>query len=86
MIAWWVDQPFLSAISWDIYLPVIGKLHLSSVIFFDIGVYALVVGATTLMLVALAHQSLRFYRKAPSAEAETNAGTSTQLNFSDRVN
>ncbi|MBV4397272.1 monovalent cation/H+ antiporter subunit A [Advenella alkanexedens] len=86
MLAWWVGQPFLSAISWDIYLPVIGKLHLSSVILFDIGVYALVVGATTFMLVALAHQSLRFYRKAPVAESETKAGTGTQLNFSDRVN
>lgn len=86
MLAWWVGQPFLSAISWDVYLPVIGKLHLSSVILFDIGVYALVVGATTFMLVALAHQSLRFYRKTPPAEIESDTGTSAKFNFSDRVN
>jgi hypothetical protein len=41
-----------------------------------IGVYMLVVGATMLMLVALAHQSLRFYRKltepvAPATLRET---------------
>jgi multicomponent K+:H+ antiporter subunit C len=40
-------------------LPLIGELHLSSVLLFDLGVYMLVVGATVLMLVAIAHQSLR---------------------------
>ncbi len=29
---------------------------------FDLGVFALVVGATTLMLIALAHQSIRGHR------------------------
>jgi multicomponent K+:H+ antiporter subunit A len=38
-------------------------LHLSSVLAFDLGVYMLVVGATMLMLIALAHQSLRSPRK-----------------------
>lgn len=84
MTAWWAGQPFLSALSWDVYLPIIGKLHLSSVIFFDIGVYALVVGATTFMLVALAHQSLRFYRKAPVAETESSAVKHTQSILTER--
>ena len=44
-------------------LPLIGELHLSSTLLFDLGVYLLVVGATILMLVALAHQSLRSHRQ-----------------------
>lgn len=67
--AWAAARPFLSALVWDIPVPVVGTLHLSSVLFFDLGVYMLVVGATVLILVALAHQSLRFRRKTPPAEA-----------------
>jgi len=63
MSVWWAAKPFLSAISIDVLLPVIGHVHVSSVLLFDIGVYMLVVGATVLMLVALAHQSLRLFRK-----------------------
>lgn len=65
MSVWWASKPFLAAVSWDLALPVIGDVHLSTVLLFDIGVYMLVIGATVLMLVALAHQSLRFYRKPP---------------------
>ena len=43
-------------------------MHTSSALLFDIGVYMLVVGSTVLMLVAIAHQSLRFYRKLPSIQ------------------
>jgi multicomponent K+:H+ antiporter subunit A len=39
-------------------------VHLASVLQFDIGVYLVVVGATSLMLVALAHQSFRSPRGA----------------------
>jgi len=70
--AWFMAKPFLSAIAWDIALPVIGHVHLSTVILFDIGVYMLVVGAAVLILVALAHQSLRAQRKA-AAEAQAAA-------------
>src|SRR5690606_37897216 len=70
--AWWASRPFLSAIAWDVSLPVIGSVHLSSVLFFDLGVYMLVVGGTVLVLVALAHQSLRAQRKA-AAEAQAAA-------------
>src|SRR3546814_3520804 len=76
--AWWVAKPLLSALGWHISLPVVGDVHLSSVLFFDIGVYMLVIGATMLILVALAHQSLRFYRK-PAADADRK---STRLNSS----
>ncbi|MDO5679241.1 MAG: monovalent cation/H+ antiporter subunit A [Pelistega sp.] len=60
--------PFLSALAIDLHLPIIGELHLSSVILFDLGVFALVVGATTYMLVALAHQSLRSKRHKSGAK------------------
>ncbi|MER1966411.1 monovalent cation/H+ antiporter subunit A [Castellaniella sp. GW247-6E4] len=63
MSVWWAGQPLLSAYSVDLALPIMGTLHLSSVLLFDLGVYMLVVGATVLIIIALAHQSLRFYRK-----------------------
>ena len=51
--------------------PLIGEIHLSSVLLFDLGVYLLVIGATVLMLVALAHQSMRSPRRQLSPlEAE----------------
>lgn len=63
------DLPFLTARSLDLPLPVIGTVHLSSVLLFDLGVYLLVIGATVLMLIALAHQSLRSPRKLPPPTA-----------------
>jgi len=41
----------------------------ASALLFDIGVFALVVGATLLMLVALAHQSVRGRRATSRAVA-----------------
>ncbi len=70
--AWLASRAFLTNLSWDLHLPLLGDLHLSTVLLFDVGVYALVIGATTLILVALAHQSLRSHRTA--AEAETLTG------------
>lgn len=67
--AWFMAKPFLSAIAWDIAVPLIGHIHISTVLLFDIGVYMLVVGAAVLILVALAHQSLRAQRKA-AADAQ----------------
>ncbi|MBM0107048.1 monovalent cation/H+ antiporter subunit A [Steroidobacter sp. S1-65] len=72
MLAWFAAQPFLSALEWEPSLPVLGKLHLSTVLIFDLGVYMLVVGTTTLMLIALAHQSLRSYRRMAEAEQMTS--------------
>ncbi len=63
--AWLAGTPFLTSHAWHGELPLLGELHLSSVLLFDIGVYMLVVGTTMLMLVAIAHQSLRsHHRKA----------------------
>ena len=63
LLAWLPARPFLSALAWHGHVPLLGELHLSSVLLFDIGVYLLVVGAVSLILVALAHQSLRRHRK-----------------------
>jgi multicomponent K+:H+ antiporter subunit A len=76
--AWLAGQPFLTAISTDVHVPLLGELHLSSVLLFDLGVYMLVVGATILMLIALAHQSLRSPRhvhvRAPEQPATATDG------------
>jgi multicomponent K+:H+ antiporter subunit A len=70
--AWLGAKPFLSALAGDFTLPVLGAIHVSTVLFFDLGVYMLVVGAAVLMLIALAHQSLRSPRKitTPADDAE----------------
>src|SRR5690606_29017122 len=74
--AWLAARPFLSALAWDFSLPVIGHIHLSSVLLFDVGVYMLVVGSTVLVVVALAHQSLRAQRKAAAdAQAAAQSGS-----------
>jgi multicomponent K+:H+ antiporter subunit A len=57
--AWFTSRNFLANLTWHGHVPLIGELHLSSTLLFDLGVYLLVVGATILMLIALAHQSLR---------------------------
>jgi multicomponent K+:H+ antiporter subunit A len=62
--AWALSLPFLSALDTHVHVPALGDIHLSSVLLFDLGVYLLVVGATLLILVALAHQSLRRPRAA----------------------
>jgi multicomponent K+:H+ antiporter subunit A len=63
-MAGWADSlPFLTSRSTDFRLPLVGDVHLSTVLLFDLGVFALVIGATLLMLVALAHQSLRSPRR-----------------------
>ncbi len=80
MLVWWFNKPFLSAQSWDLHLPLVGEVHTSSALIFDIGVFMLVIGSTILMLVALAHQSLRFYRKLPAARPASASSSATEQN------
>ncbi len=68
--AWFFDRPFMTSYFAYADLPVIGKIPMASALLFDIGVFALVVGATLLMLVALAHQSVRGQRAAERATGE----------------
>jgi multicomponent K+:H+ antiporter subunit A len=71
--AWLASQPFLAAVAADVHVPLIGVVHLSSVLVFDLGVYMLVVGAAMLILISLAHQSLRSPRKSASLVGEAAA-------------
>jgi multicomponent K+:H+ antiporter subunit A len=57
-----VGYPFLTTHTAHVTLPLVGEIHLPSATFFDLAVFAVVVGATLLILTALAHQSLRAHR------------------------
>jgi multicomponent K+:H+ antiporter subunit A len=54
-----LGYPFLTSSFQYVDLPWLGRLPLASALAFDLGVFVLVVGATVLMLIALAHQSIR---------------------------
>ncbi|WP_425326576.1 monovalent cation/H+ antiporter subunit A [Pseudaminobacter salicylatoxidans] len=64
MGSWLFGYPFLTTHSQYLELPYIGKVPAASALLFDLGVFTLVVGATVLMLIALAHQSVRSLRAA----------------------
>jgi multicomponent K+:H+ antiporter subunit A len=68
-------RPFLSSAFRYVDLPILGRLPVASALLFDLGVFALVLGATVLVLIALAHQSLRISSVAgkpvPSSEGST---------------
>lgn len=57
-----LGYPFLTTHTAHLHLPLLGDVHVASALFFDIGVYAVVVGSTLLILTALAHQSVRSHR------------------------
>ncbi len=68
--------PFMTTHTAHLHLPLLGEVHVPSALFFDIGVFALVLGATMLILTALAHQSVRSHRWAEEQderEAEAKA-------------
>ncbi|WP_338663092.1 monovalent cation/H+ antiporter subunit A [Pararoseomonas sp. SCSIO 73927] len=52
-------RPFLTSYFAYADLGWLGKLPVASAVLFDLGVFALVFGATVLMLIAIAHQSVR---------------------------
>ena len=55
--------PFLTTHTAHLKLPLLGEIHVASALFYDIGVFALVVGATLLILTALGHQAIRARRR-----------------------
>jgi multicomponent K+:H+ antiporter subunit A len=57
-----LGYPFLTSHGAHLHLPLLGELHLPSATFFDLGVFAVVVGSTLLVLTALAHQAVRGHR------------------------
>ncbi|BFO55285.1 monovalent cation/H+ antiporter subunit A [Acidovorax sacchari] len=70
--------PFLTSHTAHLHLPVVGEIHVASALFFDIGVFSLVVGATLLMLTAIAHQSVRGHRYHARLAEEREAEESAQ--------
>lgn len=70
MGAWLFGYPFLTSHTAHVTLPLLGELHLPSAFVFDLGVFLVVVGTTMLILVALAHLSLRS-RRIPSGAARS---------------
>ena len=60
--------PFLTTHTAHVTWPLVGEIHLPTAALFDLGVFAVVVGATLLMLTALAHQSLRARRRQATIE------------------
>ncbi|MBE9607173.1 monovalent cation/H+ antiporter subunit A [Acetobacteraceae bacterium H6797] len=65
MAATIVGKPFLTSYFAYADLGILGKLPVASAVLFDLGVFGLVFGATVLILIAIAHQSVRSQRAAP---------------------
>jgi multicomponent K+:H+ antiporter subunit A len=83
MGAWLFGYPFLTSHARYLELPLVGRVPLATALLFDLGVYLLVIGATVLILIAIAHQSLRSTRETaeeapatdePSAVEQAMAG------------
>jgi len=62
--------PFLTTHTAHVHWPLVGEVHLPSAAIFDLGVFAVVVGSTLLLLTAIAHQSLRARRQQAAADDE----------------
>jgi len=60
--AWIFGHAFLTSHVAHLDVPLMGAVHLPSAFLFDIGVFLLVVGATSMLLIAIAHQTLRAHR------------------------
>jgi multicomponent K+:H+ antiporter subunit A len=70
--------PFLTTHTAHVTWPLVGEVHLPTAAVFDLGVFAVVVGSTLLVLTAIAHQSLRARRRqVAGAEMRTEDGWSS---------
>jgi len=74
-LAW--GYPFLTSHTAHWHLPVAGEVHVASALFFDIGVFTLVVGSTMLILTGIAHQSVRSHRYNNGRAAEEAQAAAT---------
>jgi multicomponent K+:H+ antiporter subunit A len=70
LAAWFFGYPFLTSDARYLAVPGIGNIPLATALAFDIGVFAVVVGTTVLILIAIAHQSIR----APRAKKKPADG------------
>ncbi|MFM9859125.1 monovalent cation/H+ antiporter subunit A [Pseudoxanthobacter sp. M-2] len=73
--SWLFSYPFLTSHSAYADLPLIGSIPLVSALLFDLGVMLLVIGAITLILIAIAHQSIRSHRNTPPPAPPTTAAS-----------
>ncbi|HMM84499.1 monovalent cation/H+ antiporter subunit A [Azohydromonas sp.] len=62
-----LGHPFLTTHTAHLQWPLVGEVHVPSAVLFDLGVFAVVVGSTLLLLTAIAHQSLRARRRQVTA-------------------
>ena len=69
-----LGYPFLTTHTAHFRLPLLGEVHLPSAVFFDVGVFAVVLGSTLLLLTSIAHQSLRSRRRQGAAVAAAGHG------------
>jgi multicomponent K+:H+ antiporter subunit A len=65
-----LGYPFMTTHTAHVHWPLIGEVHLPTAAIFDLGVFAVVVGSTLLLLTAVAHQSLRVRHRSAPAEAD----------------
>jgi len=68
--SWLFGYPFLTMHARYVDLPFIGEVPAATALLFDAGVFGVVVGAVVLMLIAIAHQSLRSERLRSQEEAD----------------
>lgn len=73
--AWLFGLPFLTSHFSYAVIPWIGEIPVASALLFDLGVFLLVVGSTVLILIALAHQSVRSHRLAGPADPQAPPST-----------
>jgi len=78
MGAWLFDRPFLTSHFQYLDLPGIGKMPAATALLFDLGVFAVVVGSTVLILIALAHQSVRAPRASRSPASAAAPGVTKE--------
>jgi len=67
-----LGEPFLTSHHGHWTVPLLGEVPFNSALLFDLGVFAVVSGASALMLVVLAHQSLRRVIAAPDAPRDAD--------------
>ncbi|MEZ0195931.1 monovalent cation/H+ antiporter subunit A [Pseudomonas qingdaonensis] len=69
-----LGYPFLTTHTAHLDLPILGDIHVASALFFDTGIFTVVVGSTLLILTALAHQSVRSHRPSSQPKPTVNPG------------
>ena len=70
-----LGYPFLTTHTAHLTLPLLGEIHVASALFYDIGIFTLVVGATLLILTALGHQSVRGHRRVTAESKDSSLKT-----------